>query len=78
MAHLAAARSLFRLGAVLGLFWKPPAAEVWEAGVLELARAREGARKARDWARADALRRELLERGVLVEDGADGFRLKRR
>ena len=74
----AAARTLFRLGAVLGLFWKPPAAEAWEVEVLELARAREGARKARDWARADALRRELLERGVLVEDGADGFRLKRR
>ena len=67
-----------RLGQVLGAFWKPPATESWSPEVLELAEAREAARKARDWKEADALRARLLDKGVLVEDGAAGPRLKRR
>ena len=74
----AGARALLGLGQVLGLFWKAPGAEDWEAGVLALAQERDGARKARDWKKADALRKQLLDLGVLVEDAADGFRLKRR
>jgi len=74
----AAARALLRLARVLGLFWKAPGAESWDSGVLALAEEREGARKARDWKKADALRRELLDRGVLVEDSPGGFRLKRK
>ncbi len=74
----AGARALLRLGGVLGLFWKAPGAESWDAGVLALAQARDGARKARDWKKADELRQELLNRGVLVEDATDGFRLKRK
>ena len=74
----AAARRLLRLGQVLGAFWKPPATESWSPEVLELAEAREAARKARDWKEADALRARLLDKGVLVEDGAAGPRLKRR
>jgi cysteinyl-tRNA synthetase len=73
-----ASRRLFALGQVLGLFWKPPAAETWGADVLELVEAREAARKARNWKEADELRGQLLEKGVLVEDGASGPRLKRR
>ncbi len=37
---------------------------------------RERARKARDWAAADRLRRELLEAGVVLEDTKDGIRWK--
>jgi len=75
----AAARTMLRLGEVLGLFWKPPApVDRWEPEVLALAEQREQARKARDWKRADALRGELLEKGVLVEDSPSGPRLKRR
>jgi cysteinyl-tRNA synthetase len=74
----AGARALLRLGGVLGILWKAPGAESWEPGVLALAQAREGARKARDWKKADELRRELLDLGVLVEDATDGFRLKRK
>jgi cysteinyl-tRNA synthetase len=74
----AGARALLRLAAVLGILWMAPGAESWEPGVLALAQAREGARKARDWKKADELRRELLDRGVLVEDAPDGFRLKRK
>jgi cysteinyl-tRNA synthetase len=41
-----------------------------------LAEERIAARAARDWARADALRREILTLGYVVEDRPDGYRLK--
>jgi cysteinyl-tRNA synthetase len=73
-----AGQALFDLGQVLGLFWKPPPAETWEPEVLALVEDREQARKARDWKRADELRADLLARGLVVEDGAQGPKLKRR
>jgi cysteinyl-tRNA synthetase len=75
---VAAAHTLFRLGQVLGLFWKAPAAEAWEPEVVALVDAREKARASKDWKAADSLRAQLLERGVLVEDSAQGPKLKRR
>jgi cysteinyl-tRNA synthetase len=39
---------------------------------------RSKARKARDFARADAIRKELAEKGILLEDGADGVRWHRK
>ncbi len=77
-AARSAARSLLGLGGVLGLFWKAPGTEVWEEDVLEMAHAREQARKARNWKEADSLRDALLERGVVVEDGPSGPKLRRR
>jgi cysteinyl-tRNA synthetase len=73
-----AARSLLKLGGILGLFWKAPVAETWDQNVLDLVAAREAARKGRQWKEADALRDQLLERGVVVEDSAGGPKLKRR
>jgi cysteinyl-tRNA synthetase len=73
-----AARVLFELGSILGLFWKPPAGEPWDPEVTALVEAREQARRSRDWKQADALRDQLLERGVLVEDRPDGPKLKRK
>jgi cysteinyl-tRNA synthetase len=73
-----AARALYGLGQILGLFWRPPAGESWPSEVLELVDAREQARKARDWKQADALRARLLDQGVLVEDSPQGPKLKRR
>jgi cysteinyl-tRNA synthetase len=73
-----AARTLLRLGGVLGLFWKPPIGESWPDDVLELAHQRENARKGKDWKRSDELRNVLLEKGVVVEDGPQGQKLKRR
>ncbi len=73
-----AARKLFELGRILGLFWKPPATESWSPEILDLVAAREAARKARQWKEADAIRAQLLEHGVLVEDAAAGPKLKRR
>ena len=75
---MAAAHSLYRLGQVLGLFWKAPVAEAWEPEVMALVEAREQARASKDWKAADSLRAQLLERGVLVEDSAQGPKLKRR
>ena len=74
----AAARALLDLGAVLGLFWKAPAAESWEPAVIQLVEARERARREKNWKDADRLRGELMEKGVLVEDGPQGPKLKRR
>jgi cysteinyl-tRNA synthetase len=66
------AELIARLGDVLGL-------RLAEAQTLELTpqlsslvQARERARAARDFARADELRRELLAQGLVVEDGPGG------
>jgi cysteinyl-tRNA synthetase len=40
--------------------------------------ARTAAKKARDFARADQIRNELLEKGVILEDTKDGVRWKRK
>ncbi|MHB1673743.1 MAG: cysteine--tRNA ligase [Acidobacteriaceae bacterium] len=39
---------------------------------------RNRARKARDFARADAIRKELSDKGILLEDSADGVRWRRK
>ena len=46
------------------------------AAVREKIEARELARKAKNWAEADRLRRELLEAGIVLEDTKDGIRWK--
>jgi len=74
----AGARGLLDLGQLLGLFWKPPAGESWEPEIMALVEQREQARKGRDWRRADEIRAQLGERGVAVEDGPEGPKLKRR
>jgi cysteinyl-tRNA synthetase len=40
--------------------------------------ARKQAKKARDFARADAIRNELIEQGIILEDTKDGVRWKRK
>ncbi|CAM3479239.1 cysteine--tRNA ligase [Hydrogenibacillus schlegelii] len=64
-----------RLDAVLGLL--SAAEDVAPADVLALVAEREAARRARDFARADALRAEIRARGYAVEDTPEGPRLKR-
>ena len=73
-----AARKLYQLGGILGLFWKAPAGEEWSAEVLEIAARRDQARKAKDWKASDELRDQLAERGVLVKDGPGGQELKKK
>jgi cysteinyl-tRNA synthetase len=52
-------------------------ATVLEARYHALIEARQKARAAKDYKRADEIRRELLEAGVLVEDTKDGVRWKK-
>jgi cysteinyl-tRNA synthetase len=54
------------------------AAGVPEAEVERLMQARQDARRRRDFAAADRLRDELLALGILVEDGPQGTRWKRK
>jgi cysteinyl-tRNA synthetase len=70
-------RAVRRLFATLGLFAQAPAGAEWPAEVLALARDREEARRARDFARADVLRRRLRDLGAVVEDGPGGPRLSK-
>jgi cysteinyl-tRNA synthetase len=55
-----------------------PAETMRDAEVEHLMAERAGAKKARDFARADAIRTQLSEAGILVEDTKDGIRWKRK
>ncbi len=83
-AELAGARAdLLGSGALLGLLQQDPQAwfqrgteRVDRARVESLVEARQAARAARDFARADAIRDELAALGVAIEDGPQGTRWK--
>jgi cysteinyl-tRNA synthetase len=59
---------------VLGVIGEVETEEALPRGAEELIEKRKEARKARDWARADALRLKLREMGVVVEDTPQGVR----
>ena len=65
---------------VLGLLELARAAravdDTTEEWIEEQIRLREEARKARDFAAADAIRDDLADRGVVLEDSAEGTRWK--
>ena len=69
----AVSRFMMNLDKVLGVIGKVEA-ETLPKGAEELIAEREEARKAKDWATADALRLRLKEIGVVVEDTAQGVR----
>jgi cysteinyl-tRNA synthetase len=76
----AAAAGLRAAGGLLGLLQGDPA--MWFQGgaddAVEAAIAeRLAARRARDFGRADAIRRDLAEQGVLLEDSAAGTTWRR-
>ncbi|MBN1244528.1 cysteine--tRNA ligase [Candidatus Bathyarchaeota archaeon] len=63
-----------RFDGVLGVVGKVEETETLPKEAEELIEKREAARKAKDWATADALRVRLSELGVVVEDTAQGVR----
>jgi len=67
---------LDRLDQVTGIL-APSLEEAAPADVLDRVKARQEARRAKDFAQADALRDELLAEGWVIEDTADGPRVKR-
>jgi cysteinyl-tRNA synthetase len=70
-----AAVTLVNTGRILGLFEEPPAADTAGLDSAEIDRLiaeRNAARKAKDYARADAIRDQLAEMGVTIEDTPAG------
>ncbi|HSK43806.1 MAG TPA: cysteine--tRNA ligase, partial [Candidatus Binatia bacterium] len=55
-----------------------PANAISDAEVDRLIEERNAAKKARDFARSDAIRKQLSDAGILVEDTKDGTRWKRK
>jgi cysteinyl-tRNA synthetase len=55
-----------------------PADAISDADVNHLIEERNSAKKARDFARSDAIRKQLADAGILVEDTKDGTRWKRK
>jgi cysteinyl-tRNA synthetase len=56
---------------VFGLWWRDDEPEA-DADIERLVRARDDARERQDWAAADAVREQLRERGVVLEDTPHG------
>ncbi|MCA1574006.1 MAG: cysteine--tRNA ligase [Acidobacteria bacterium] len=66
-----------RFDLVLNIFGKDPA-EMLDNEIQSLIDERQEARRRRDFGRADELRDEMIERGIVLEDTKDGVRWKKR
>ena len=52
--------------------------EILDSEIQALLNDRQEARRRRDFGRADEIRRELADRGIILEDTKDGVRWKRK
>jgi len=74
--------ALIECAASLGLLWDRPSqllaeitkapAEIDPEQIEDMIMQRDRARKERDWARADSIREELFQKGIILEDGPEG------
>jgi len=81
------ARQLHALGGLLGLLGREseaflraemgPAGGISEVQIAALIAARDEARRAKDFRRADEIRHELLQKGIGLEDGPQGTTWRR-
>lgn len=69
--------ALMQFDRILGLGLKGIKKEIIPDEITKLAEARLTARKGRDWKMADILRERIKEKGYLVEDSEDGFKVKK-
>ena len=67
---------IVKLGDVLGLILDKKE-ELLDADIEKLVEERQAARKAKDFARADAIRDELLEKGIILKDTREGVQWKK-
>ena len=67
---------IVKLGDVLGLILDKKE-ELLDADIDKLIEERQAARKAKDFARADAIRDELLEKGIILKDTREGVQWKK-
>ena len=67
---------IVKLGDVLGLILDKKE-ELLDADIEKLIKERQAARKAKDFARADAIRDELLEKGIILKDTREGVQWKK-
>ena len=74
---VAAAAAAFEIAGAVGLELRTES-EAIDDDALALAARRDEARAEKDWARADALRDELVALGYEVADTAEGTQLRRR
>ena len=65
-----------RIDSVLNIFGEQQR-EILDSEIQALLDQRQEARRRRDFARADEIRRELADRGIILEDTKDGVRWKR-
>ena len=71
-----AAKTFDELTGVLGILYNRKKDEIPQE-ILDLVDQRAQAKKAKDWAKADAIRAELTEKGYVVEDTPQGPKVSR-
>ena len=76
LMHEAKPEELWTMGRMLGLLQQSP--ETWFKGagddqaIVEQINSRIAAKKAKNWAEADRIRKELANQGIILEDRPDG------
>ena len=68
--------TISKLSDVLGIITERKA-EVLDSEIEELIAARQQARKEKNFARADEIRQQLLDMGIILEDTREGVKWKR-